>query len=127
MSGIIIRMANPTTKNLDVVMIVEEDDIEEGTESIPTPVIIPESSESGKLLYAWALREKKSLPFTPQVFSQPGGVQSALDEALTTAVRAQGKMYNRSYNEKSACRLLGMTLLIPNEDIHDPSNQQGVA
>ncbi len=88
MSGHVIRqLRNRDGKDdLAVAMIIEDEGLV-GNDLGMVPVVILESTETGKRLWSWAQREGKKLPFSPAAFGQPAGIRATRLNTYTQAAQ----------------------------------------
>ena len=115
MSGYVIRQLNQNDgrDDLAVVMIIEEEEL--GKNRSTESVIIPESTETGKRLWAWAQRDNKEFSFSPAAFGQPAGIKATRMQAFTeTAQRARASPFPENHCIVS---INGINIILANEDL----------
>lgn len=115
MSGYVIRQLKGD--DLAVAMVIEQEELgdDRGTEQ----VIIPESTQTGKLLWRWAQRERRAFLFSPAAFGQPAGIKALRMEALTKAAQ-ELKAYPIP-QDHCIVSINGTAVILANNDLHVPS------
>lgn len=115
MSGYVIRQLTKEDgqDNLSVAMIIEEGDL--GEDRSAQGVIILESSETGRRLWAWAQREGKNFPFSPPAFGQPAGIKATRLKAYTQV--AQNLRVARISQDHCIVTINGIGVIVNNEDL----------